>query len=299
MNTSKQVNVMIGLLFLAFLAFGAYMLNEPNRAATAAEGQHETVMHRGATLFVNNCRTCHGLAGEGGVGFALDNQAFLVFEEGNEFGAPATAEGDERTIRNFLFNTIACGRTGSAMPLWSERYGGSLSETQINYLVDLIVTPGAWELVAEVGHEYDVEAGTDPATVVLPLTDAGTLSLTTGNCGQYPGAAGAEIRNRDPFAVGDGEATPEPLPEEPEAQAQVGGVLVGTFYQNNCAVCHGAERQGGVGLPLLPSSLTQADDFYVDTILNGRTGTAMPAWNATVSPEEAQAIVTFLKNVEP
>src|SRR5690606_29805118 len=121
MNTSKQVNAMIGLLFLAFLAFGAYILNEPNRAAIAAEGQHETVMHRGADLFVNNCRSCHGLAGEGGVGFPLDNQAFWVLGEDNEFDAEPTSEGEERTVRNFLFNTIACGRTGSAMPLWSER----------------------------------------------------------------------------------------------------------------------------------------------------------------------------------
>jgi len=298
MNTSKQVNVMIGLLFLAFLAFGAYILNEPNRAAIAADAQHETVMHRGANLFVNNCRTCHGLEGEGGIGFALDNQAFLVFKEGNEWGAPVTSEGEARTIRNFLFNSIACGRTGSAMPLWLERYGGPLSETQVNYLVDMIMTPGAWDLVAEIGHEHDVESGTDPATVVLPLTEAGTLSLTSGNCGQYPGAAGAEIRNRDPFNPG-GEATPEPLPDEPEAQVEVGGVLVGTFYQNNCAVCHGAGRQGGVGLPLLPSTLTQGDAVYVDVILNGRTGTAMPPWSASVSPEEAQAIVTFLKVVEP
>lgn len=299
MNTSKQVNVMIGLLFLAFLAFGAYILNEPNRAATAEEGQEETVLHRGAELFVNNCRTCHGLEGEGGIGFPLNTGAFLIFDADNEFGAPETAPGEARTIRNFLFNTIACGRVESAMPLWSERYGGSLSETQINYLVDLMTTPGGWEVVAEVGHEHDVEAGTDPETVVFPPEEAANLSLTNGNCGQYRGSAGAEIRNRDPFADPSAEGTPEPLPEEPEAQVEVAGVLVGTFYQNNCAVCHGTERQGAVGLPLTPEALTQDDDFYVDTILNGREGTAMPPWSGTVSPEEAQAIVTFLKNVEP
>ena len=302
MNTSKQVNVMIGLLFLAFLAFGAYILNEPNRAAIAEEGQHETVMYRGADLFVNNCRTCHGLAGEGGIGFPLDNEAFLILGEDNEFGAPETPAGEERTVRNFLFNSIACGRTGSAMPPWSERYGGPLSDTQINYLVDLISSPGAWELVAEIGHEHDVETGTDPATVVLPVSEASSMALTTGNCGQYPGAAGAEIRNRNPFGE-DVEATPEPLPDEPEAQTMVQGVLVGTFYQSNCAVCHGAERQGGVGLPLLPSVLTESDDFYIDTITNGRTGTAMPAWGAsaggTLTPEEVANMVAFLKNVEP
>jgi len=299
MNTSKQVNVMIGLLFLAFLAFGAYILNEPNRAAIAEEGQQETVLHRGAELFVNNCRTCHGLEGEGGIGFPLNTGAFLIFEEGNEFGAPETPDGEARAIRTFLFNTIACGRVGSAMPLWSERYGGPMSETQINYLVDMITTPGGWEVVAEVGHEHDVEAGTDPSEVVFGAEEAAGLSVTMGNCGQYQGAAAAEFRGRDPFVEGGGEATPEPLPEEPEAQVEVAGVLVGTFYQNTCATCHGTERQGGVGLPLTPTALTQPDEFYVDTILNGRENTAMPPWAGTVTPEEAQAIVTFLKNVEP
>lgn len=300
MNTSKQVNVMIGLLFLSFLAFGAYIVNEPNRAANAADAQHETVLVRGANLFVSNCRNCHGLVGEGGVGYALDNPAFYIFGEDNEFGAPETPEGEERTIRNFLFNTIACGRTNTAMPPWSERYGGTLSDTQINYLVDLLADPNGWAVVEEVGHEHDVADGIDPADVVMPLTDAGNLTLTVGNCGQYPGAARAAIVERDPFSEGGpGEATPEPLPEEPEAQVEINGVLVGTFYSQNCAVCHGQAREGGVGLPLTPADLTQPDDVYVDTILNGRPGTAMPPWSSTVSPEDAQAIVTFLKVVEP
>src|SRR5690606_32751335 len=124
-----------------------------------------------------------------------------------------------REIRTFLFNTIACGRTGTAMPLWSERYGGSLSETQINYLVDMMTSPGAWEVVEEVGHEHDVEAETDLDTVVLDPSEAGTLSITNANCGQYTGEARADIVNRDPFAEPgtDTEATPEATPDEPEA----------------------------------------------------------------------------------
>ncbi|MCK9494846.1 MAG: c-type cytochrome [Dehalococcoidia bacterium] len=301
MNTSKQVNVMIGLLFLAFLAFGAYIVNEPNRSATAAEAQDELLIHRGADLFVANCRTCHGLVGEGGIGPALDLDAFLIFEEGNEEGAPVTPEGDIRTVETFLHNTIACGREGTAMPVWSERFGGPLSETQINYLVQMITTPGAWETVEEIGHEHDIETDTDPATVVLPGTEAGTLGITHGNCGQYRGESRQEIISRDPFSEGgeDAEPTPTELPAEPEAQAMIQGVLVGQFFQTNCSACHGADRGGGVGLPLLPSTLTQADDFYVDTITNGREGTAMPAWGEQMTPEEIQSMVTFLKNVEP
>ncbi|MCK9486668.1 MAG: c-type cytochrome [Dehalococcoidia bacterium] len=303
MNTSKQVNAMIGLLFLAFLAFGAYIINEPNRQATAEEAQSEMIARRGADLFVNNCRSCHGLVGEGGIAPALDSAAFLILGEDNPYGVDATAEGEARTVREFLFNTIACGRTNTVMPLWSERYGGSMSETQVNYIVDMI-TSERWDLVEEIGVEHDIETSTDPATVVLTPEDAGSLSATTANCGQYTGAVRQGIVSRDPFAdPGEPGATQEPGEEpsdQPEAQTMVQGALVGEFYANNCASCHGGQRQGAVGPALTPQALTEPDDFYADTIANGR-GTIMPAWSqlAGLTDEEVDHLVQFIKHVEP
>ncbi len=298
MNTSKQVNVMIGLLFLAFLAFGVYIVNEPNRQASAGEGQDDLLAHRGADLFVNNCRTCHGLVGEGGVGPALNLEAYRLFGPNDPEGIPETPEGDVRTVRNFLFNTIACGRTNSAMPVWSERYGGPLSDTQINYIVDMI-TMGEWEKVEEIGHTHDIETNTNPDEVVF--TDASDLQLTIGNCGQY-GASALDIKTRDPYAHvegmggdgGDGE------PGEPQ-EGLVRGMEPGEFFSVSCSTCHGANREGisGLGLPLTPSALTQPDDFYFDTIKNGRPGTAMPPWGSQLSDEEISTMVEFLKTVEP
>ena len=75
MNTTKQVNVMIGLLFMAFLVFGAYFATEPAREADARDTQAELMAKRGAEIFVANCRACHGLNGkgqeEGGIAPAL------------------------------------------------------------------------------------------------------------------------------------------------------------------------------------------------------------------------------------
>lgn len=305
MNTSKQINVMIGLLFLAFIGFSAYIVTEPQRQANARESQHETAVTRGANLYVNNCRTCHGMVGlggeEGALAPALNSNAYLILGEDNEYGLPATPEGEAQAIHDFLFNTIACGRVNSAMPVWSQRYGGPLSETQVNYLVTLI-TSGEWHVVEEIGHTHDVETGDDASTIIIPPANAGSLSLTTGNCGQYQGAAASQFRNRDPFAdpsaPGAGE---EPvIPDDPNAATEVQGVLVGTFFTNNCAVCHGPERQGGVGPALTPDVLTQADDVYFTTIAEGRPGTAMPSWrNAGLTDEEITHLVNFLKNVEP
>ena len=98
---------------------------------------------------------------------------------------------------------------------------------------------------------------------------------------------------------GEGEGTPAADP----AAGMVKGLPVGEFYQANCAVCHGADRAGvtGLGLPLLPSVLTESDEFYHDTIKNGRAGTAMPSWEQTagLTDEDIDALVQFIKHVEP
>ena len=161
MNTAKQVNAIIGLLLLSFLAFGAYYVNEGNRADAAREVQAEVMADRGANLFVTNCRGCHGLEGEGpdggGIGPRLNNVAFLVLDAKNPFNLAKTPDGDARGIRDFLFNTIACGRTNTAMPPWSEKHGGPLSDLQIEYLASLMMQ-GRWDLVTEIGHEHDAVA---------------------------------------------------------------------------------------------------------------------------------------------
>ena len=158
MNTTKQVNVMIGLLFMSFLVFGAYIATEGAREASARDTQAEMMARRGAELFVANCRACHGLEGmgpdEGGIGPRLNNLAFLVLEPDNVFGHKETPAGEARNIRDFVFNTLACGRSNTAMPVWSERYGGPMSDTQINYLVTLI-TQGRWDLVQHIGEQHD------------------------------------------------------------------------------------------------------------------------------------------------
>ena len=220
MNTSKQVNVMIGFLFLAFIAFGAYYAWEPSRSANATEEQKETFARRGATLFVANCRTCHGLEGkgpeEGGFGPTLNSPAFLLLDEDNPFGAPATPEGEATQIKAFLTDTIACGRANTFMPVWSQEHGGALQTIQVEYIVSMI-TQGRWDLVRTIGEEHDAELGINRDEVVV--TDPAALSVTTNNCGQYSSATASAIRGRDPFGPAvvapPAGVTPTPGPSQP------------------------------------------------------------------------------------
>ena len=56
----------------------------------------------------------------------------------------------------------------------------------------------------------------------------------------------------------------------------------------DCGSCHGLTIQGGLGPALLPEDLRgKPRDFLVDTILEGRTGTAMPPWKGLLSEQDA------------
>jgi uncharacterized cupredoxin-like copper-binding protein len=202
MNTSKQVNAMIGFLFLAFLVFSAYYAWEPRREQVETKTQLDTYALRGADLFVKNCRTCHGLEGkgteEGGVAPKLNNPAFLILGKDNEYGLPPTPAGDVKAITQFLTDTIACGRVNTFMPTWSQQHGGSLQPLQIDYIVSMI-EQGRFDLVTELGAITDKTTGLTRKDIVA--TDPSQLAVNKNNCGQYAPDTASAFRARDPFAT--------------------------------------------------------------------------------------------------
>ncbi len=56
----------------------------------------------------------------------------------------------------------------------------------------------------------------------------------------------------------------------------------------DCGSCHGLRMKGGLGPALLPSTLVGKPAEVISAIiLDGRPGTAMPAWRPLISPDEA------------
>ena len=170
MNTSKQVNAMVLVLFLLVIATGAYALWDTNRADSAKDDQVEMTAERGANTFALNCRLCHGDRGQGGVA------------GGRLPSAPALARDDLQGIENgtfnqdaldsafkFVTNTVTCGRVGTAMPTWGQSQGGTLSEEQIRQLTILITAREGefWALAQAHADELDAEA-TGHATLQMP-----------------------------------------------------------------------------------------------------------------------------------
>jgi plastocyanin/mono/diheme cytochrome c family protein len=199
MNTSKQVNVMIGLMFVFLIGTLLYFLWDSVRAEDAQENQIVTNAERGGRLFSLNCRSCHGMNGLG------------PLENSNLPGIPLNVDTNrpddpgkllERQSR--ILDTIRCGRVGTLMPAWAEDQGGPLNDFQILQLVALITgampgldAPADPNAVSELGWEAALEEADRPSphgdllegkklaeaasasATTLVLTDA--QKLTNGN----------------------------------------------------------------------------------------------------------------------
>jgi mono/diheme cytochrome c family protein len=115
----------VGILF----AFQIYLLREPGRIQNVLAADKAEQVSRGQQLFAQNCAACHGNNGEGDIGPALNSKKFLASTE------------DGR-----ISSLISSGVPGTAMPSWSQAYGGPLTDEQIRELVGFIRN---WEATAQ------------------------------------------------------------------------------------------------------------------------------------------------------
>jgi mono/diheme cytochrome c family protein len=68
-------------------------------------------------------------------------------------------------------------------------------------------------------------------------------------------------------------------------------------FGQKCAGCHGDQGQGGVGPALKNSKFVQGGDQpVIDTILNGRPGTAMSAWKGRITDADLANLLAHLKS---
>ncbi len=151
MNTQKQIVLIVALFFVFVGGCAAYtVIDLPYRAEMQTEWSMDQSVERGALLYANNCRTCHGLKGQGGVGPTLNTDAFKNQD-------PLVLKANQELLRT----TIMCGRAGTLMPAWASSLGiypneravgGALNLRQIDHLVDLLTSPVDPDLVDEDGN---------------------------------------------------------------------------------------------------------------------------------------------------
>ncbi len=103
------------------VAFEIYQLREPERIQSVRAADNAEQVARGQQLFADNCATCHGENGEGDIGPALNDKKFL----------DSTDDGRIRSL-------IGSGVPGTAMPAWSQDYGGPFTPEQVQDLTGFI-----------------------------------------------------------------------------------------------------------------------------------------------------------------
>ena len=87
----------------------------PPTSAPRPTGPVQGNAQDGQAVYTQYCAACHGADAGGGVGPALKNSKYIQ------------TAGDDK-----VFETIANGRPGTAMPAWSQAKGGKLTDAQIN-----------------------------------------------------------------------------------------------------------------------------------------------------------------------
>jgi mono/diheme cytochrome c family protein/plastocyanin len=183
MNTSKQINVIVALVFAAVIATGVYTMWDPTRSADAKDTQLESTITRGAFLFAQNCIVCHGDKGEGG---AVANRLKLAPPlngrndlQGKDLKTGQVDAQAKALAFKLVTDTITCGRIGKSMPPWAIVNGGTLNDDQIRQLATFITEGTGWDQAQELAVHGDhknhiLGYDSDHMTLAQGLTDTST-----------------------------------------------------------------------------------------------------------------------------
>jgi plastocyanin/mono/diheme cytochrome c family protein len=117
------------LIFVVALAFmlPAMLVTQQHAQAVQANAVYDTNLQRGAAIFGQYCSSCHGFQGNGKVGPKLNNN-------------PDVNKLSDDDLRRIISAGVPNpgDLTKYSMPSWSDRYGGPLTDDDINYLIMLI-----------------------------------------------------------------------------------------------------------------------------------------------------------------
>lgn len=150
----------LALTLAVIVALGVYSRSESARLAHAAEEFTAERIARGGQIYVEQCTSCHGAQGEGGVGPALNDRQVL-----------------KNTLDKVFFSVIRSGVPGTQMPAWSVEFGGPLTDEDIR---DVVAYLRAWEPTAPEIQTEQFEP--DPARGAVLF--ASTCVVCHGEAGQ-------------------------------------------------------------------------------------------------------------------
>ncbi len=150
----------LGLTLAILAAFQVYLFREPGRIQAAEAADLAEAQAAGRQLYTDNCVSCHGENGEGGVGPALNSHDLL------------------QTTPDLTFaGLIRTGVPGALMPAWGQAHGGPFTDEQVAQIVAFI---RAWEPTAP----EIVNVSTEPDPVRGAVIFSNTCFICHGENGR-------------------------------------------------------------------------------------------------------------------
>ncbi|RMH01779.1 MAG: hypothetical protein D6706_01335 [Chloroflexi bacterium] len=177
-----QVKVVIGTVafMLTMMILGFAALREPARMEAFSRAAVGRSIETGAEIFANNCATCHGVNGEakecydtagnqiGCKGLPLNSKGLVCGDRPARLEAMNWVGSKEA----FIKQTVAAGRVGTAMPTWSERFGGPMRDDQIDNVVAFVLNWESEELCSQPDITFDWPESVDDFLAEFPEGDA-------------------------------------------------------------------------------------------------------------------------------
>ena len=269
----------------------------------------------GRDLYELFCVSCHGRD--------------LAGSEVPEIRTPSLSNEDFLSVADadYLRFIIRHGRSGTEMPAWGADSGG-LNEAQIDRIVDYILSyeprhadladvsarrgdPGMGRHVyrgrCASCHGVDGEGGVgtrlnSPDFLAVASDEFLLRTILDGRLASgMPSWRNLRAQNLSDLLAflrtwGNAGADVAQI-EAHLASDAVDAALGGRIFRARCSKCHGASAEGGVGPSLdNPAFLSIASDGYLArAILDGRPGTAMPAWRELAAADVGD-LVAWLRS---
>ncbi len=204
-RTTTFLAVLIVALFIPvywFYDLGITALGMDGRMAKTIETQYVTDVARGYDLYINNCASCHGENGQGGVGPPLNNQAKL-YNILTPTGTSGTGHLNPVYLQRVLEvgGRYVCGDAKSLMPAWLAP-AGAMNYRQIEELIAFLTAstetefewpPEGAHTTGDVEHRTvtgwrDLEYEPEPGAPTPPACWKATPAPTTGTATPGPAA---------------------------------------------------------------------------------------------------------------
>ncbi len=285
----------------------------------------------GKTLYAVFCSACHGQDGQGST--VRDPLLAEAADPPLDLMVPSLHNQDTLAVASdhYLRSIITNGRDGTTMLAWGTAEGIGLLPDEVDRVVDYIRSWQSGEVTESMAAaaKGDAEVGTFTfwrnCSACHGMLGQGGIGTSLNSPGFLAAAsdeflAATIIEGRENTAMPSWRELDEQqvsdliayirrwqktknqknlslsLVDKPDSfrvSKKIGKIL----YNANCALCHGGDGTGDLGISISsPEFLTLVDDRYLyETLARGRPGTGMPAWRH-LSDEDMASLIKYLRS---